>query len=186
MNNMPYSFLTNHHFYNFDEILGHLDIRPGHCVLDLGCGHNGYWTFPLAQLVGKTGEVHAIDIFQDALKNIKQKSAELKLSQINAILADLEKLNKASLPKADAALLINTLYQVKNQAKLLSAIRSLLKPQAKLLIIDWRKNINPYGPPQDLRIADEQMQKLIKKSKFDLAQDLHLADDHFAKVLVKV
>ncbi len=183
---MPYSYLTKHHLYDFDQLMAHLGVRPGHQVLDLGCGHHGFWTFPMAQTVGRTGEVHAIDICPAAVKNIKRKSAELRLKHVNPVWADLEKLKNADLPKSDIALLVNTLYQIKKKPTFLSAISSLLKPQGKLLIVDWKVNSNSYGPPSDQRITEEDMKKWTKRAKLDTLKELYLDDDHFAKVLLKI
>ncbi len=182
---MPYSFFTNHHLYDFDQLLAHLGVRPGHSVLDLGCGHHGYWTFPLASAVGRTGEVHAVDIDPGALSNIKRKSAELKLPQVNVIQADLENLKKYPLPKSDIAVLINTLYQLKNKPRFFSALKQLLDAQSKLIVVDWRLNINPYGQPQELRVKEEDLDKWAKKAKLETIKELYLDDDHFAKILVK-
>ena len=182
---MPYSYFTNHHLYNFDQLLAHLGVRPGHSVIDLGCGHSGFWTFPLADIVGRTGEIHAIDIDSGALNNIKRKSAELKLTQINAVHADLENLKKHSIPKADIAVLINTMYQLKKKPSFFTSIKDLLKPQGKLLVVDWKMNINPYGPPNESRVKEEDIQKWAKRAKLEILKELFLDEDHFAKILIK-
>ena len=43
------------------HLLGHLDVRPGQRVLDVGCG-SGWTTALLAQLVGPGGEVVGVEI----------------------------------------------------------------------------------------------------------------------------
>jgi len=183
---MPYSYLTNHHLYSFDRLLAHLGVRPGQTVLDLGCGHHGYWTFPLSQIIGKTGQIHAIDIDRAVIKNIKRKSAELRLSQIKAVRADLEKLNQTDLPKADIGILVNTMFQLDNKRDLLKNLEKTLKPRAKVLVVDWRININPYGPPNERRIKEEDIEKWAKRAKLETLKELFLDDDHFAKILIKV
>jgi len=182
---MAYSFLTNHHFYDFNELIDHLEVQPGHTVLDLGCGHHGYWTFPMAQMVGRTGQVQAIDILPGAVNSVRRKSAELKLPQINSLWLDLENLKKHKLPLADVALLVNTLNQIKKRPKLFTALGSLVKPQGKLLIIDWKSNNNPYGPLQEHRVLEDDLKKWSKRVKFDVLKEFYLDDDHFAKILVK-
>lgn len=182
---MAYSYLTNHHFYDFNQLVDHLEAAPGQTVLDLGCGHHGYWSFPMSKVIGRTGEVHAVDILPAAIDNVRRKSAELKLPQIKTVWADLEKLKQHKLPMADLALLVNTLFQIKSRPKLLSAISSLLKPQGKLLVIDWKQSINPYGPPQENRITEEDLGIWSKKAKLETLKEFYLDDDHFAKILIK-
>ncbi|MFZ5365103.1 MAG: class I SAM-dependent methyltransferase [Patescibacteria group bacterium] len=181
---MAYSFLTNHHFYDFNQLLDHLEVRPGHAVLDLGCGHHGYWTFPMAKMVGRSGQVHALDIMPSAVDMIKRKSAELKLPQINPIWADMENLKKFKLPTADLALIVNVMHQIKNQKKLLTELKGLLRPKAKLLIIDWRQAGNQYGPPLEQRVAEQELIGWGKKARLDLAKEFYLDNDHFAKIFI--
>ncbi|HUT22342.1 MAG TPA: class I SAM-dependent methyltransferase [Candidatus Bipolaricaulota bacterium] len=182
---MPYSFLTNHHPYNPAELLEELQVSPGHSVLDLGCGHQGYWTFPLAQRVGKSGQVHCVDIDPRAIDNISRKSAELKLSQINACRLDLENLSNCNLSAVDIALLVNVLYQIKYRNKLISMLASLIKPGGKLLLVDWKRNASSYGPPQELRVAADYLKRWLTRAKFEVIREMPLGDDHFANILMK-
>lgn len=183
---MSYSYLTKHHFYDVEQLLEHLEVQPGQTVLDLGCGHHGYWSFPIAQKVGRTGEVHAVDIMRPAVDNIRKKSAELKLQHLKSMWADIENLKNVKLPLADLVLLVNTLNQIKDRKKALVSIEKLLRPQAKLLIIDWKVNNNPYGPPNESRLTDEEILKLSKRLNIEPAKDFILGEDHFGKLFFKV
>jgi protein-L-isoaspartate(D-aspartate) O-methyltransferase len=49
------------------HLLGHLDVRPGHRVLDVGCG-SGWTTALLAQLVGPDGEVVGVEIVPELVE----------------------------------------------------------------------------------------------------------------------
>lgn len=59
-------------------------IKPGDHVADLGCGW-GYYTFLLADLVGKEGKVYAIDIGNKCIKKISRRSMKRGYPQITAI-----------------------------------------------------------------------------------------------------
>jgi protein-L-isoaspartate(D-aspartate) O-methyltransferase len=49
------------------HLLGHLDVRPGQRVLDVGCG-SGWTTALLAQLVGPAGEVIGVEIVPELVE----------------------------------------------------------------------------------------------------------------------
>ena len=51
-----------------------LDVRPGHKVLDIGCG-TGKQTIPISKLVGEVGSVTAVDISAESLA-LLQKTAD--------------------------------------------------------------------------------------------------------------
>src|SRR5262245_6127412 len=54
------------------KLLPGLKIKPGEIVVDLGAG-SGYYTFKLAELVGATGKVYAVDIQKEMLAIIRKR-----------------------------------------------------------------------------------------------------------------
>lgn len=56
-----------------------LRIQPGATVLDLCCG-TGDWSIALAQAVGPTGQVYALDFSAEMLKIAEQKVAQAGLA----------------------------------------------------------------------------------------------------------
>lgn len=58
---------TNSQPYTVRLMLGWLDARPGQKVLDVGSG-SGWTTALLAELVGQTGEVHAVEKLPQLVK----------------------------------------------------------------------------------------------------------------------
>ena len=43
------------------DVLKEVGIEPGFCILDYGCG-SGSYIVPLAELIGTSGEIYALDI----------------------------------------------------------------------------------------------------------------------------
>jgi ubiquinone/menaquinone biosynthesis C-methylase UbiE len=68
-------------------------IRPGMTVMDVGCGP-GHATMDLAQLVGPTGRVIAIDESASFLKQLHDETRSRKLSNVERILGDVQELDK--------------------------------------------------------------------------------------------
>jgi len=50
-----------------------LNLKPGQVVCDLGCG-NGFYTLPMAELVGPKGKVLAVDIQQEMLHLLAERA----------------------------------------------------------------------------------------------------------------
>lgn len=61
-------------------IFDHIKLAEGLSILDLGCG-TGKQTLPMAQIVGDSGHVLAVDISQDALDALFQSAKELGLEK---------------------------------------------------------------------------------------------------------
>ena len=55
-----------------EEVINYLNPRKGQFFIDCTLGGGGY-TFALAKQVGKTGQVLAIDLDENAIKNAKLK-----------------------------------------------------------------------------------------------------------------
>lgn len=60
----------------YSQVLEALQLRRGERVLEVGCG-GGFLAAEVAQCVGPTGEVHAIDISADQIAAAKNRCAEL-------------------------------------------------------------------------------------------------------------
>ena len=48
-------------------------VKKGQVVADLGCG-SGYYTIPLAGLVGSEGKVYAVDLGKNCVQALKKKT----------------------------------------------------------------------------------------------------------------
>jgi 2-polyprenyl-3-methyl-5-hydroxy-6-metoxy-1,4-benzoquinol methylase len=48
-------------------------VRNGQVVADLGCG-SGYYTLPLAELVGPEGKVYAVDLGKNCIRALEKKA----------------------------------------------------------------------------------------------------------------
>src|SRR5438067_2494885 len=64
-----------------DQLLKVLDLKPGMAVADVGAG-SGYFTFPMARMVGPKGKVLAVDIQDEMLDLIRKRSKLHKLSNV--------------------------------------------------------------------------------------------------------
>jgi ubiquinone/menaquinone biosynthesis C-methylase UbiE len=68
------------------KLLKEAAIKPGFCILDYGCGPGSY-ILPLAELIGTTGKIYALDIHPLAIKEVKKIAAREKIDNIETIMS---------------------------------------------------------------------------------------------------
>lgn len=140
-------------------ILDALPIRPGLTILDAGCG-NGYMSRAFSAALANTGTVYALDPDEEAIATLQQGTAG---TNIQAIVGDIT----ATTPLADASVdIVYTATVVhgftpEQMAGFRSELIRILKPGAKLAIVEIDKRDTPIGPPLDLRLSPEDLQHEI-------------------------
>jgi ubiquinone/menaquinone biosynthesis C-methylase UbiE len=123
---------------NPDRILAGL-VQSGETALDLGCGM-GYFSIPLARLVGSQGKVICVDLQEQMLTRVRRRAER-------AGVADRVRLHRAGTDslglteKADFALAFWMLHEVPDQAAFLAEVRAWLQPGARLLIVEPRIHV---------------------------------------------
>jgi len=115
------------------NVLKEADIKPGFQVLDYGCGPGGF-IIPLAELVGKSGKIYALDIHPLAVQAVQKIAAKKQLANVETILSDCETgLLDNSL---DVILLYDTFHGLSNPDGVLAELHRVLKPDGTLSFND--------------------------------------------------
>ena len=111
-----------------------LRIGPGSRVADIGAG-SGYFTFHLAQRVGATGRVYAVDVTRAALEDIDRRAKARSLTQITTILGSD---SDPHLPpeSVDVVLVVNTYHELRAYDGMMEGFRRGLKAGGVLAVID--------------------------------------------------
>jgi ubiquinone/menaquinone biosynthesis C-methylase UbiE len=145
------------------EVIASLGPLDGKTVADIGAG-TGYFAFPLAK---KAAKVIAIDIDQRFLDYIEQRKHAEKTSNIETCLTapDAPGLKPG---QADVVLIVDTFHHIENRIEYLKKLKGVLGKAGLLVIIDFKKQKPPPGPPIELRLAPEQVESELKSSGFAL------------------
>jgi ubiquinone/menaquinone biosynthesis C-methylase UbiE len=109
-------------------------IGEGMTVLDLGCGP-GFFSVDIAQMVGKSGRVIAADLQEGMLRKLRDKIQGTDLEE-RITLHKCEE-NKIGLSEeVDFILAFYMVHEVPHQAELFNEIRSIIKQNGQVFIIE--------------------------------------------------
>jgi arsenite methyltransferase len=151
------------------EVIMALDLKPGEVLADIGAG-SGYFTFPLAHHVGEAGRVYAVDVNPELVVHLNRRIRELGTRNVISILAapDDPLLADASV---DRFFICDTWHHIEDHARYLGLLKRMRKPGGQVVMIDFKKEQTPVGPPMELRIGRADLLKEMESNGFKLATE---------------
>ena len=152
-----------------DEVLKALGLRQGESIADIGSG-SGYFTLRLAAAVGPSGRVYGVDVDPDMVRHLNRRVRDTGVTNIVSILAapDDPLLQDASV---DRIFICDTWHHIDDQAKYLGLMKKMLRPGGEVVMIDFKKEATPLGPPLEMRIARDALVGQIQAAGFRLATE---------------
>lgn len=129
-------------------------IREGMNVLDIGCGM-GFFSLPIAKIVGKTGKVVCIDLQEKMIKGLIRRSIKAGLSgRIDARVCRQDSLEVNDIAgEIDFVIAFALVHEVPDKECLLSEICNTMKQTGKLLIAEPRGHISKKDFDETVSIA---------------------------------
>lgn len=120
-------------------------------IIDIGAG-TGFFSKPFSDKM-PDGKVYACDTSDEMLEFIVNN---LTKEQTNRIIPLKSEENHIDLDDgiADIVLMIMLYHELDDAKKLLSESKRLLKSGGSIVIIDWKKEETPMGPPVHLRVEE--------------------------------
>jgi len=130
---MAFSFKIRDFLKPRRSIVKEIGLKEGFHVLDYGCGPGGYVP-AVAELVGKSGKVYALDVNPLAAQMVKKLAAKKQLSNVATIISDCN----TGLPddSLDTVLLYDTFHDLADQDSVLKELHRVLKPNGILSFSD--------------------------------------------------
>lgn len=123
---------------NPEQVVAALGLKAGDRVADLGSG-GGYFTFPMAEEVGPSGRVYAVDIEQSLLAYIAEQAEERGLPQIETILAPKDGLGLPD-DSLDLIFLSNVFHHLPDPTEYFRRARPILRNGGRIAIVDFSDN----------------------------------------------
>ena len=174
--------------FDIENILRKITIEEGQKVAELGCGNFGFFVWPLAKLVGRRGQVYAVDILKGTLEEIKRHALKENYPQVKTVWSNLELFKATAIETSslDCALLVNVLYQSDKRIEILREAIRLLKRGGKLLIVEWENTDSPLGPILEKRVKLDSIKNVAPKIGLDIENEFVAGPYHYGIVLTKL
>lgn len=139
---------------NVEGALDAIGISSGATVAEIGAGV-GYVVLKMAKRVGPTGTVFANDIQQPMLDRLKQTTARFGVSNIVPVLGEVDD-PKLPANRVDLIILVDVYHEFSQPQKMLRGIRSALKPDGRLVLLEYRKEdpAVPILPDHKMSVAE--------------------------------
>ncbi len=140
---------------NPDKILGQF-VREEMIVLEPGCGM-GYFTLPLARMVGPQGRVIAVEVQQKMLSALGRRAEKaglldrIDLRQATDGGFGLDDLSD----KVDFAAALHMVHEVPDQSSFFTEVLNVLKPGGKLLVIEPKGHVSQDRFAQTVATAEK-------------------------------
>lgn len=172
--------LADAQFIKPETILKQIGLQAGMQVADLGCG-SGYFVLPAARLVGSRGKVYAVDVQKSALAQVRKEAQLQTIVGIEAVWSDIEVPGATRVPahSLDMVFLINTLFQAQNKRAVIGEAKRLLKPDGRLLLIDWQPGEEALGPKVDKRLNLASIRQIMTETGFVEEKSINAGAHHF-------
>jgi ubiquinone/menaquinone biosynthesis C-methylase UbiE len=158
--------------------LNALRLKPGDRVLEIGAGP-GFVSFALADRVGPTGVVYALDRSAEALAHLERRQKERGIGFIQRIAADAATLQPDGV-QAGSALITMVLHHADDPAEILRNVVRFVPPGAPIVIGEFHPD-GPcsQGPPQNHRLAPEKVQEWCKKAGLAVVGYQRQSPEHY-------
>jgi ubiquinone/menaquinone biosynthesis C-methylase UbiE len=152
-----------------EEVIQALTIKPEEQIADLGSG-SGYFTFRLADAVGPSGQVYAVDIDADMNAHLAKRLQEKGYKNIEVMLA---KPHDPGLPENGVDLIFstNTYHHLENRPSYFANARKYLRPNGRIAIIDFNgegllQQLSGHYTPSDV------IQRELQEAGYALEREL--------------
>ncbi len=161
-------------------------VQVGMSIADLGAG-SGFHSIEAGKALMATGRVYAIDVHEDMLVRLKNNATRSGLYNVEVILGDIEREKGTKLKDAtvDLVLACNVLFQIHKKKEVISEIQRILKPNGRVLVVDWSDSFGGIGPDKQHLFPKEACLKLFE-GPFHLDREVEAGSHHYGLLFKKL
>jgi ubiquinone/menaquinone biosynthesis C-methylase UbiE len=142
-----------------------LNLKPTDTVADIGAG-TGYFARRFAPHAGR---VYAVDIDEKLLAIVRSKAP----ANLQTILAAPD---DPHLPpnSVDMVFFCDVVHHLGNRPDYYAKLAKVLKPGGRVVVIDFYKKSVPIGPPESMKLSEQQVITEFQKAGFALSKRLDI------------
>ena len=153
-----------------EEVIKNLDLKPGDVIGDIGAG-TGYFTRRFALAVGPQGKALGLEIEAAMVEHMRQEARRLNLTNYEPRLVkpDGPGLGPQSV---DVIFLSNTYHHISNRVEYFRKLSKSLKPNGRIVIVDFYRKPQPVGPPLEQKVSEETIIEELRQAGYRLTRSL--------------
>jgi ubiquinone/menaquinone biosynthesis C-methylase UbiE len=172
-NSISAKSVDNSGFIKQEDIVKNFSIAKGMKVADLGCGA-GYFTIPIAKLLGNSGKIYAIDVLSTALEFVESQAKLFGFMNVETVRANIEVLGGTKIPdhSVDLVLLANILFQCNDPDAALQEAKRIVSSEGRIVVIDWVPDKFFLGPKFNKCISEEDSKKLAIRNGLRVVKEV--------------
>jgi SAM-dependent methyltransferase len=139
---------------NVEGALNAIGLRPGMTVAEVGAG-TGYVALRMAKRLGPSGKVYANDVQPGMLELLRRNAAKAGIQHVQTVLGG-EADPKLPAGQMDLIILVDVYHEFSQPQKMLQGIRAALKPDGRLVQLEYRKEdpAIPILPDHKMSVAE--------------------------------
>ena len=171
---------------NPERILDAVPLSKNIIVADLACGP-GYFTIPIARKIGPGGTVFAVDSSKVMLRFLERNIAFEPEGEIGKIVPLNNDVLHAEIPSAaaDVVLFANILHDIEDKKSFFQVINRISKKNARIVDIDWHKRSMEMGPPEEIRLSENESRNIIRDNGLKVVRTLEAGPHHYGLVCIR-
>jgi ubiquinone/menaquinone biosynthesis C-methylase UbiE len=165
--------------WNPPQFLQRFTIQPGQAALDLGCGP-GFWTLPLADMVGPAGKVWALDVSQEMFDTMAERQPP---AHVVPVLGELPAID---LDTAVTDFIWAAFVYHEVEPGLAAEMWRVTRPGGQVAILEWRPDApDQDSPPNSHRVWPDDVKRDLEQAGFAQVAEAWRDDDAYLITAVK-
>lgn len=167
------------------EIVDAMDLKEGMDVADVGAG-TGFFTRMIANEVGPTGTVYAVDIAEEFIEHIEKMNKEEGIKNVKTVVCSAR---DTKLPEnsVDFIFICDTYHHFEYPQDTLASIHRALRPEGILFIVDFErvKGVSSAFAMTHVRSGKGTVTDEVKNSGFNFVKEVPLMEEQWVRVFRK-
>ena len=164
-----------------------LDLKKGVTFLDVACGW-GYYSLAAADLVGKEGQVYAVDLWEEGILNLRKEAVSKGFQNLTGFVSDVSQDIPIENDCVDVCLMATALHdfvgdQIDRQA--MKEVARVMKPEGSIVIVEYKKIDGPPGPPKPVRLSPQEVDTLVSPYGFKQKRCTEIGANHYLQIFAK-
>ena len=160
------------------KIIGASGIAEGWNVIDVGSGPC-FFAAEIASRVGKGGKVYALDSSSVLLSKCVEIISGKGIANVFPLLADADSGFPIVDGKLDAVFMANVLHDFAKPDEVVREAGRVLRSGGLMINLDWKKMRTEFGPPEEMRLSEEESRKIIRSGPFDQFGNIDAGPFHY-------